>query len=249
MLQIKRAARSHPTYKSGWFRPQWVISVSIALLALLGSQASYAQVAAEPFQTAEQVRDLPLPLRSKDLYTLNHALLIAAAREGRPLRVPLANGASAMVRNLRLTSLRGGRVFIRGDVGKYSDAVQFVVVNKAFSGSVQIPDVSTEFINAGNGLYAAVSLSDSDANESGTDVVEPTERNVELTREELLLGGDPEATVSLLVVYTSTAKADAGGSDDLEADVLQGIGRTNIALGDAGVSQIVEMVRFQENRL
>ena len=125
----------------------------------------------------------------------------------------------------------------------YSQVV-FVVGDGVLVGNITMPDASFQVRYAGNGVHA-VSEIDRSAFPPELPPI-PAPMGDRAATPSLLVGGDDQPSIDLLVVYTAAAKTSAGGSKRMRELINLAVAETNQSYENSQLDQRLNLVHYEE---
>lgn len=124
-------------------------------------------------------------------------------------------------------------------------SVTLVVKDGVLTGLVIVPDGSHEIHSTGNSVHAIDEINRG-AFPKDLHPVPPPEPRTPDAQDEPEAMSDYGSLIDILVLYTATTRAAAGGTSQIQGQIQAAVTATNTAYGDSGITQRLRLVAVQE---
>jgi len=231
--------------------PRYLLALSLLGLAGLASAAPPALFAVAPppaladaavVRDAQAVRARPVLVDAPLL--LGAADLPAAAQPAVTLN--LFDDVTFVADPVRIEPREGGGVWIGRLRGVEHGQVVIVVHNGIVAGNITLPGARYHIRHAGNGVHEVHQIDSARFPPDGPE--RPVPPAPPAQPESFFPPSQPDdgSTIDVMVVYTATTRAAAGGTAAIEALINLAITETNQSYANSGIIQRLRLVRTEE---
>jgi hypothetical protein len=211
--------------------------------ALFAPLAGAAADAALPSNRPEVVRSRPVAVNTR-------ALLDGAGRPASQAALPEINlnlfADASFVGKVRQATRDNWGAYWNGTLANVPNGYFYLtLVDGAFMAHVASPKGVYEVARTADGSYRTVQLDQSKLSDHG-DAPPPPVVGQPVAAGSLGATADTGSTIDIMVAYTATARAAAGGTAGIKATILTALNETNTSYSNSGVVPRLRLVHVEE---